>query len=86
MSKTPVRKFSAVLAQNAFRELKAISNYEEIGGAPLLGINGVCIIGHGASTPKAVVSAIRVANNFARHSLPQKISDRVYECGVALAP
>ena len=83
--KNVFRKAGAVLAQNAFKELKNVSNYEEYGGAPLLGINGVCIIGHGASTAKAVVSAIRVADGFARNALPELISKRVAECGIATA-
>lgn len=83
LMKDVVRKAGALLAQNAFRDLKAVSNYEEYGGAPLLGINGVCIIGHGASTPKAVKNAIRVADSFAKNALPEQISKRIFECGVA---
>ena len=82
LMKNVFRKAGAVLAQNAFRDLKAVSNYEEYGGAPLLGINGICIIGHGASTPFAVFNAIRVADGFARNSLPELITKRIYECGV----
>ena len=84
LTKDAVRQVGAFLAQNAFRDLKAISNSEEYGGAPLLGINGVCIIGHGASSPKAVKNAIRVANEFAKHSLPERISARIEECNVAV--
>lgn len=80
------RKTGAILARHAFEDLKEISNAEEYGGAPLLGINGVCIIGHGASTPKAVKNAIRVANEFAKSELPRKLSDRIYACGVELSP
>ena len=86
LMKNAIRRTGAILAQDAFRELKAISNYEEFGGAPLLGINGVCIIGHGASTPKAVKSAIRVANSFAKHKLPDLISNRIFECDIPFAP
>ena len=66
--------------------MKAISNFEEYGGAPLLGLNGVCIIGHGASTPKAVRNAIKVANDFAKRGLPSRISERITECGIEFAP
>ena len=84
LTKDALRQLGAFLAQNAFRDLKAISNSEEYGGAPLLGINGVCIIGHGASSPKAVKNAIRVANDFAKYSLPERISERIKECDVAV--
>jgi glycerol-3-phosphate acyltransferase PlsX len=42
-------------------ELKKKLDYEEYGGAPLLGVNGVCIISHGKSKAKAIRNAIRVA-------------------------
>lgn len=82
LTKNAVRKTGAFLAQDAFRELKRYGDAEEYGGAPLLGVNGVCIIGHGASSPKAVGNAIRVANDYARLRLPELISKRIYECGV----
>ena len=84
--KNAIRKTGALLAQQAFADVKAISNFEEYGGAPLLGLNGVCIIGHGASTPKAVRNAIKVANDFAKHGLPSRISTRIAECGIEFAP
>ena len=84
--KNAIRKTGALLAQQAFADVKAISNFEEYGGAPLLGLNGVCIIGHGASTPKAVRNAIKVANDFAKRGLPSRISTRIAECGIEFAP
>ena len=53
-TRNPIRQTGAFLAKEAFRDLKKISDSEEFGGAPLLGIRGVCIIGHGASSPKAI--------------------------------
>ena len=50
----------ALLAQGAFKALKAKSSYETYGGSPLLGVNGVVIIAHGSSTALAVRNAIRV--------------------------
>ncbi len=85
LMKNVFRKAGALLAQNAFKDLKEVSNYEEYGGAPLLGINGVCIIGHGASTPRAVFNAIRVADGFASKAMPELISKRIFECNVASA-
>lgn len=84
LMKNVFRKTGAILARYAFEDIKSISNFEEYGGAPLLGINGVCIIGHGASTPKAVKNAIRVANEFAKSGLPAMLTDRISECGVEL--
>ena len=49
------------LAQNSLRKFKKIGDYSEYGGAPLLGVNGIVIIGHGRSNAKAVKNAVRVA-------------------------
>lgn len=54
----------AALASSAFNELKKKMDYSEYGGAPLLGVDGRCIISHGSSTPKAIKNAIRVAAEF----------------------
>ena len=62
-----------MLAQNVFRELKAFGDADNVGGAPLLGINGICIIGHGSSNPKAVLNAIRVAAECVNFRLNEKI-------------
>lgn len=59
--KNPLRKFGALLASGAFRALKRKADPDEYGGAVLLGVNGICIKAHGASSPKAVKNALRVA-------------------------
>jgi len=61
LMRTTMRKAGALLARNAIGTIKAKTNYEEYGGSPLLGVNGICIIAHGASTPLAVKNALRVA-------------------------
>jgi len=61
LSKSIVRKAGALIAKGAFVAIRKKINYEEYGGSPLLGVNGICIIAHGASTPKAIKNAIRVA-------------------------
>jgi phosphate acyltransferase len=48
-------------------------DYNEYGGAPLLGVKGVCIVGHGRSRAKAVKNAIRMAEEFARRDLVRRI-------------
>ena len=51
----------AAIARGAFKAVKEKSSYEYVGGSPLLGVNGVCIIGHGGSSALAIQNAIRVA-------------------------
>lgn len=51
-------KIGYLLAKGAFQRLKKKIDYAEYGGAPLLGIEGVCVISHGRSNPKAIKNAI----------------------------
>lgn len=77
LAKSPITRLGAVLARDAFRQLRAEVDYAEHGGAPLLGVNGICIIAHGSSTGKAIKNAIRVAYESARRDLSQHITEAV---------
>ncbi len=57
----PVTMLGGALSYPAFKRVKRILDYAEYGGGPLLGVNGVVIIGHGRSNALAVKNAIRVA-------------------------
>ncbi len=59
----------------ALAGVKRELDYEETGGAVLLGVKGVCIIGHGSSKAKAVMNALRVAADAAESGLVQQIED-----------
>lgn len=61
ISKSFVRKLGAFLMKDVFIGLKKKMDYREIGGAPLLGVNGISIICHGTSDSIAIHNAIRVA-------------------------
>lgn len=54
-------KLGGMLLKPYFKNLKEMVDYSEYGGAPLLGLNGGCIISHGSSNPNAIKNAIRVA-------------------------
>jgi glycerol-3-phosphate acyltransferase PlsX len=75
LTQNPVRMTGAFLARNAFRSIKKKLNYEEYGGMPLLGVNGICIIAHGASTPLAIKNALRVA----AESIEQQVNPHIVE-------
>ena len=62
---TITRKIGYVLSRTAFHDFKKRVDYSEYGGAPLLGVKGVCIIAHGRSNANAIKNAIRVAKEFA---------------------
>jgi glycerol-3-phosphate acyltransferase PlsX len=63
-----------LLLKPALRNFKKKTDYDEYGGAPLLGINGACIISHGRSTSKAIRNAIRVACDFSAKRVHEIIS------------
>lgn len=77
LSRTPMRKVGAFLARESFRTIKDKTNYEEYGGSPLLGVNGICIIAHGSSTPLAVKNALRVAAESIEHQVNPHIIEEV---------
>jgi glycerol-3-phosphate acyltransferase PlsX len=56
-------RIGSALLLPAFRRFKRRMDSAETGGAPLLGVNGVCIISHGRSTAKAIMNAIRAAGD-----------------------
>ena len=68
-----------LLSKDAFRAFKKRLDYSEYGGAPLLGVNGACFIGHGRSNAKAVRNAVRAADAFVRHGIPEKIRAKAKE-------
>ncbi|MEY3395510.1 MAG: phosphate acyltransferase PlsX [Verrucomicrobiota bacterium] len=75
IKESPLRMAGAILAQGAFKALKAKGSYETYGGSPLLGVNGVVIIAHGSSTGVAVKNAIRVALESVEHEINPHIEE-----------
>lgn len=70
-------KLGAFLIKPALMRLVKKLDVTEYGGAPLLGVDGCCIISHGSSNAKAICSAIRVANDFARSKVLDRIRDAI---------
>lgn len=75
--KNIVRMIMGLLNKKAFRELKENGSSEVQGGAPLLGLNGVCIVGHGSSSPVAVLNAIRLAGECIKFGVNDKIVEKI---------
>lgn len=76
-----IRKIGAGIlkASGAFAELKKKTDPEAYGGAPLLGVKGVCIIGHGSSSSFAVYNAIRVAGAAIEQRVNGLIEEKINE-------
>ena len=77
VTRTPMRKVGAMVLKSAFDDLKKRMDYSEYGGAPLLGVNGGCIVCHGRSNAKAIKNAIRVARDFSRNQIDAKIRTKI---------
>jgi glycerol-3-phosphate acyltransferase PlsX len=77
----PISTVGALLAKPAFDRVRKQLDYEEYGGAPLLGVNGVSIISHGRSGAKAIKNAIRVAVQAADAHMPEMIAQGLQSMG-----
>jgi glycerol-3-phosphate acyltransferase PlsX len=89
LTRSKMRLAGAYLARHAFENIKRKTNYEEYGGMPLLGVNGICIIAHGASTPLAIKNALRVAAESIEHRVNPHIVEeirRYHETTASLEP
>src|ERR1700746_3317880 len=73
LTKTVTAKVGALLSRQAFNAFRRRLDYREYGGAPLLGVRGVCIIGHGSSNDNAIYNGIRVAYEFAKSGTNERI-------------
>ncbi len=63
-----------LLSAQAFRRFRKRLDYSEYGGAPLLGVNGICIVGHGRSSAKAVRNAVTMATRAVNQGLLEKLA------------
>jgi len=67
----------ALLMKPTFRKLRQLMDYQEYGGVPLLGVNGVCIVCHGRSTPKAIRNAIREARKMIELEVNERLEEAI---------
>ena len=70
---TITRQVGYLLSRSAFADFKKRLDYSESGGAPLLGLKGVCIVSHGSSNANAIKNAIRVASEVASGDINRHI-------------
>ena len=70
---TITRQVGYLLSRSAFADFKKRLDYSESGGAPLLGLKGVCIVSHGSSNANAIKNAIRVASEVAKGDINRHI-------------
>jgi glycerol-3-phosphate acyltransferase PlsX len=82
LGQTILTQIGAMLSLNAFRSVKKRLDYSEFGGAPLLGCRQICVICHGSSNPKAIRNAIRVAREFYKGRLSERIESELSQMAV----
>ena len=76
-SKGFVKKLMVGLAAKTLRSVLKDFDYQEYGGVPLLGVNGVSIIGHGKSTPRAIKNMVLKAEEMVRKNITGAIRESV---------
>lgn len=79
-------RVGSLLSQRAFRRFRKRVDYSEYGGAPLLGVNGVCIVGHGRSSVKAVRNAVAMAHRLAVANMTPRLAPGASAVPVSIQP
>jgi glycerol-3-phosphate acyltransferase PlsX len=79
LKSNPISMLGGALAKPSLEKIKAMLNPDEYGAAPLLGVNGLVLIGHGRSNPHALVSAIRAARTSVETNLLDSIRTAIQE-------
>jgi glycerol-3-phosphate acyltransferase PlsX len=77
IKKNPIAILGALLLKSSLSKAKKSVDYSEYGGAPLLGVDGLVLISHGRSSPKAIKNAIRAAKKEVEHNVLKKIKEEM---------
>ena len=75
--KSPLALFGATLMKSRLNHIKKYADYTEYGGAPLLGVNGIVMISHGRSNPKAIKNAIKATMREVEYKINANIVEEV---------
>lgn len=77
LTRTLIRKLAAAVLRPAFRAMARRMDYAEVGGAPLLGVDGTAIVSHGRSNERAIENAIGVAIKSSEQNLASRIAEHI---------
>ena len=86
LTRTPLRRLGAALSRGAFHAIRLRIDPSEYGGAPLLGLKGCCVIGHGRSNAVAVKHGIRAAAEFFTSGVNERIEAELRALGARKEP
>lgn len=81
IGQTALGRTGAYMLKPTLQMIKKRMDYTEYGGAPLLGVNGNCLIGHGSSNAQAYKNAVATVMNFAKNNLSEKIAEEIKQYG-----
>ena len=84
LGSTIAARVGYLLSRGAYAKFRRTIDYSEYGGAPLLGVRGITVIGHGSSNANAIKNAVRVAAELARARLNEKIEQELSALPVAV--
>jgi len=85
LTTTVTAQVGALLSRKAFNAFKRRLDPSEYGGAPLLGVRGVCIIGHGSSNERAIMNGIRVTAEFSQAGINDRIEREFTQNGTTVS-
>ena len=77
LSRTFSTRVAYLLSRRAFRRFRKRVDYSEYGGAPLLGVAGLCVVGHGRSSARAVRNAVVMASRLADARIVERLGERM---------
>lgn len=83
LTSTYTMRLGSLLTRRALRHFRRRVDYSEYGGAPLLGVAGLVIVGHGRSSPKAVRNAIAMAYRFADSQFIERVEREIVVAAVS---
>ncbi len=86
LSRTFTTRVGYLLSHRAFRRFRKRVDYSEYGGAPLVGVAGLCVVGHGRSSAKAVRNAVALASRFAAEGFLERLGSEVAALCAAPGP
>jgi phosphate acyltransferase len=82
LSSTFSSQVGSLLSRRAFRRFRKRVDYSEFGGAPLMGVAGLCIVGHGRSSAKAIRNAVVMASRFASSHFLGRVEQEIARAAV----
>jgi glycerol-3-phosphate acyltransferase PlsX len=83
LSRTFSGMVGSLLSRRAFRRFRRRLDYSEYGGAPLLGVAGVCFVCHGRSSAKAIRNAILMAHRFSTAGFLHRVEQEIATASVS---